>query len=164
RPAAPPAPPRGRPLRRRRGRGRHGRGRRRPRHRLARLRLRQGERAAARGAARGGAGGADRGRGRGDARPRGGGPPRRRRRPPLHQPTLPTEARRAADHPGGLMATLVTKKKGSDRWLGEVKGILALAGAGFGLVALATFEAALPPAVQTSPVGPVGGRLGWGGV
>jgi len=59
------------------------------------------------------------------------------------------------------MATLVTKKKGSDRWLSEVKGILALAGAGFGLVALATFDPALPPAVQTSPVGPVGAWLGW---
>jgi len=58
------------------------------------------------------------------------------------------------------MATLA-RKKGGDRWLGEVKGILALAAAGFGLVALAMFDPALPPAVQSGPVGPVGVWLGW---
>ncbi|MEK7700642.1 MAG: DNA translocase FtsK 4TM domain-containing protein, partial [candidate division NC10 bacterium] len=53
------------------------------------------------------------------------------------------------------------RKKGGDRWLSEVKGILALAAAGFGLVALAMFDPALPPAEQASPVGPVGVWLGW---
>ncbi|MBI4627836.1 MAG: hypothetical protein HY729_03920, partial [Candidatus Rokubacteria bacterium] len=50
--------------------------------------------------------------------------------------------------------TLVTtaKKKHGDRWLSEVKGILALAGAGFALVALAMFDPVLPPAEQASPV------------
>src|SRR5207247_2260887 len=43
----------------------------------------------------------------------------------------------------------------------EVKGILALAVAGFGLIALATFDPSRPPAVQQSPVGPVGVWLGW---
>src|SRR5207244_3380375 len=49
----------------------------------------------------------------------------------------------------------------TDRWLSEVKGILALAVAGFGLIALATFDPSRPPAVQQGPVGPVGVWLGW---
>src|SRR2546426_7683429 len=49
----------------------------------------------------------------------------------------------------------------TDRWLSEVKGILALAIAGFGLIALATFDPSRPPAGQQSPVGPVGVWLGW---
>ncbi len=53
------------------------------------------------------------------------------------------------------------RKRGGDRWLSEVKGILALAAAGFGLVALAVFDPARPPAEQASPVGPVGAWLGW---
>jgi S-DNA-T family DNA segregation ATPase FtsK/SpoIIIE len=53
------------------------------------------------------------------------------------------------------------KKAGGDRWVSEVKGIVALAAAGFGLVALAMFDPALPPAEQASPVGPVGVWLGW---
>ncbi|MGH7276006.1 MAG: DNA translocase FtsK 4TM domain-containing protein, partial [Candidatus Rokuibacteriota bacterium] len=53
------------------------------------------------------------------------------------------------------------KKPGGDRWRGEVKGIVALALAGFALVALATFDPALSPAEQASPVGPVGVWLGW---
>jgi len=53
------------------------------------------------------------------------------------------------------------RKKGGDRWWSEVKGILALAAAGFSLVALAMFDPALPPAEQASPVGPVGVWLGW---
>ena len=48
-----------------------------------------------------------------------------------------------------------------DRWLAEVKGIVALAVAGFGLIALATFDPSRPPAVQQGPVGPVGVWLGW---
>ncbi|OGL20169.1 MAG: hypothetical protein A3F92_08000 [Candidatus Rokubacteria bacterium RIFCSPLOWO2_12_FULL_71_22] len=59
------------------------------------------------------------------------------------------------------MATLVTRKRGGDRWLGEVKGIVALAAAGFGLVAMSMFDPLLPPAAQSSPVGPVGVWLGW---
>jgi S-DNA-T family DNA segregation ATPase FtsK/SpoIIIE len=53
------------------------------------------------------------------------------------------------------------RKPGGERWLGEVKGILALAGAGFALVALATFRPGVPPAEQASPVGPVGVWLAW---
>jgi len=67
------------------------------------------------------------------------------------------------------MATVVStdskprrrRKRGSDRWLGEVKGIVALLAAGFALVALATFEPTLTPAEQQNPTGPVGVWLGW---
>src|SRR2546426_343810 len=52
-------------------------------------------------------------------------------------------------------------RRRTDRWLSEVKGILALAIAGFGLIALATFDPSRPPAGQQSPVGPVGVWLGW---
>jgi S-DNA-T family DNA segregation ATPase FtsK/SpoIIIE len=47
------------------------------------------------------------------------------------------------------------------RWVREVKGILALAAAGFGLAALATFDPTVHPMDQVSPVGPVGVWLGW---
>jgi DNA segregation ATPase FtsK/SpoIIIE, S-DNA-T family len=47
------------------------------------------------------------------------------------------------------------------RWLREVKGILALALAGFTLIALWSFEPRLHLLDQASPVGPVGGWLGW---
>ncbi|MCI0547425.1 MAG: DNA translocase FtsK [Candidatus Rokubacteria bacterium] len=46
------------------------------------------------------------------------------------------------------------------RWIREVKGILALALAGFALVALWSFDPALHRMDQTSPVGPVGVWLG----
>ena len=67
------------------------------------------------------------------------------------------------------MSTLVStdpkprrrRKRGSDRWLSEVKGIVALLAAGFGLVALATFDPLLTPAEQQGPTGPVGVWLGW---
>ncbi len=67
------------------------------------------------------------------------------------------------------MSTLVStdpkprrrRKRGSDRWLSEVKGIVALLAAGFGLVALATFDPSLTPAEQQGPTGPVGIWLGW---
>jgi len=67
------------------------------------------------------------------------------------------------------MSTLVSsdpkprrrRKRGSDRWLSEVKGIVALLAAGFGLVALATFDPSLTPAEQQGPTGPVGVWLGW---
>jgi S-DNA-T family DNA segregation ATPase FtsK/SpoIIIE len=53
------------------------------------------------------------------------------------------------------------KKRGSDRWLSEVKGIAALLAAGFGLIALATFDPTLTPAEQQGLTGPVGVWLGW---
>ncbi len=70
------------------------------------------------------------------------------------------------------MATLLStedkprrsRRRGGDRWRSEVKGILALAVAGFGLVALATFDPARPPTAQHSPMGPVGVWLAWAAV
>ena len=49
------------------------------------------------------------------------------------------------------------RKRGSDRWLSEVKGIAALLAAGFGLIALTTFDPTLTPAEQQGLTGPVGG-------
>ena len=48
------------------------------------------------------------------------------------------------------------------RWVREAKGILALALAGFCFVALYAYDPTLHPLDQSSPVGPVGGWLGWG--
>jgi S-DNA-T family DNA segregation ATPase FtsK/SpoIIIE len=67
------------------------------------------------------------------------------------------------------MATVVStddkprrrRKPGSDRWLNEIKGIAALLAAGFGLVALVTFDPRLTPAQQAGPTGPVGVWIGW---
>ena len=54
------------------------------------------------------------------------------------------------------------KPKGEPgRWVREAKGILALALAGFGFVALYAYDPTLHPLDQASPVGPVGGWLGW---
>jgi DNA segregation ATPase FtsK/SpoIIIE, S-DNA-T family len=53
------------------------------------------------------------------------------------------------------------RKRGSDRWLSEVKGIMALLAAGFALIALATFDPTLTPAEQQGLTGPVGVWLGW---
>jgi S-DNA-T family DNA segregation ATPase FtsK/SpoIIIE len=53
------------------------------------------------------------------------------------------------------------RKRGSDRWLSEVKGIVALLAAGFALIALATFDPTLTPAEQQGLTGPVGVWLGW---
>jgi DNA segregation ATPase FtsK/SpoIIIE, S-DNA-T family len=53
------------------------------------------------------------------------------------------------------------RRRSGTRWWSEVKGILALAAAGFGLVALATFDPTRPTAEQQSPVGLVGVWLGW---
>ncbi|HEY5724776.1 MAG TPA: DNA translocase FtsK 4TM domain-containing protein [Methylomirabilota bacterium] len=50
---------------------------------------------------------------------------------------------------------------GDGRWVREIKGILALALAGFGLVALYAFDPTRHPLDQSSPVGPVGLWLGW---
>ncbi|MGH7316398.1 MAG: DNA translocase FtsK 4TM domain-containing protein, partial [Candidatus Rokuibacteriota bacterium] len=47
------------------------------------------------------------------------------------------------------------------RWVREAKGILALALAGFGFVALYAYDPTLHPLDQSSPVGPVGAWLGW---
>jgi S-DNA-T family DNA segregation ATPase FtsK/SpoIIIE len=60
----------------------------------------------------------------------------------------PGAKRRAAARPHG-------------RWVREVRGILALAIAGFGLLSLATFDPTLHYLDQLSPVGPVGAWLGW---
>ena len=53
------------------------------------------------------------------------------------------------------------RKRGSDRWVSEVKGIVALLAAGFALIALVTFDPALTPAEQQGLTGPVGVWLGW---
>ena len=50
---------------------------------------------------------------------------------------------------------------GDGRWVREVKGILALALAGFAVVALYAFDPTRHPLDQSSPVGPVGLWLGW---
>jgi S-DNA-T family DNA segregation ATPase FtsK/SpoIIIE len=55
----------------------------------------------------------------------------------------------------------VARKRDGQRWVREVKGILALVGAGFILAALAMFDPTLPPGDQVSPVGPIGVWLGW---
>ena len=53
------------------------------------------------------------------------------------------------------------RKSDTHRWVREARGIVALVLAGFAVVSLAVFDPALPPAEQGSPVGPVGGWLGW---
>ena len=53
------------------------------------------------------------------------------------------------------------RKRGSDRWVSEVKGIVALLAAGFALIALVTFDPTLTPAEQQGLTGPVGVWLGW---
>ena len=50
---------------------------------------------------------------------------------------------------------------GDGRWVREVKGILALALAGFAVVALYAFDPTRHPLDQASPAGPVGLWLGW---
>ena len=54
------------------------------------------------------------------------------------------------------------KKAESRRWVREVQGIAALVVAGFGVVALATFDPRQVPAHQESLAGPVGLWLAWG--
>ncbi len=56
---------------------------------------------------------------------------------------------------------MARKKREPRRWIREVRGILALCLAGFGVVALAAFDPNARPAGQASPVGPVGIWLGW---
>jgi DNA segregation ATPase FtsK/SpoIIIE, S-DNA-T family len=52
-------------------------------------------------------------------------------------------------------------RRAEGRWVREVKGVLALALAGFGFLALWSHEPLLHPMDQSSPVGPVGRWLGW---
>jgi len=59
------------------------------------------------------------------------------------------------------MPATVSRKADARRWRREVKGIAACAVAGFGLVALTTYDAGMPPADQHGPVGPVGVWLAW---
>jgi S-DNA-T family DNA segregation ATPase FtsK/SpoIIIE len=74
----------------------------------------------------------------------------------------PRESREAS-RPGALKRSGPRKSKGEPgRWVREAKGILALALAGFGFVALYAYDPTLHPLDQSSPVGPVGGWLGWG--
>ena len=54
------------------------------------------------------------------------------------------------------------KKAEHRRWVREVQGIAALVVAGFGVVALATFDPLRTPAHQESLAGPVGLWLAWG--
>jgi S-DNA-T family DNA segregation ATPase FtsK/SpoIIIE len=60
-------------------------------------------------------------------------------------------------------ATRARRRRQSDsrRWVREARGIVALLLAGFAVMSLAVFDPALPPVEQGSPVGPVGGWLGW---
>jgi S-DNA-T family DNA segregation ATPase FtsK/SpoIIIE len=53
------------------------------------------------------------------------------------------------------------RKRDPRRWTREVRGIVAMAIAGFAVTSLAVFDPALPPADQSSPVGPGGWYLGW---
>src|SRR5215831_790485 len=69
--------------------------------------------------------------------------------------TKSTEAKSAESKPRRR------RKRGSDRWVSEVKGIVALLAAGFGLIALATFDPTVTPAEQQGLTGPVGVWLGW---
>ncbi len=54
------------------------------------------------------------------------------------------------------------RKKEARRWAREARGIALLVIAGFGLVALATFDPRLGPGEQQGPAGPVGVWLAWG--
>src|SRR5262249_38138565 len=97
----------------------------------------------------------------------------------LHQPALSTQAGGPPGGPGDLMADGVTAsrdetakassarkrmarkpKRAPGRWVREAKGILALALAGFGFVALGAYDPGLNSVDQSSPVGPVGDWLG----
>ena len=51
-------------------------------------------------------------------------------------------------------------KRTPGRWVREAKGILALAVAGFAVVAISAYDPRLNPVDQSSPVGPVGDWLG----
>src|SRR5207244_1272099 len=112
-------------------------------------------------------GGARRGPLPGGPCPRGRQVRRRGRRRRAARPPAPRRGRpdRAVDRhePLGDQRRR-DRRRGGDRWRSEVKGILALAVAGFGLVALAAFDPARPPTAQHSPMGPVGVWLAWAAV
>jgi S-DNA-T family DNA segregation ATPase FtsK/SpoIIIE len=64
---------------------------------------------------------------------------------------------------GALRRRLPRKARSEPgRWVREAKGILALALAGFGFVALYAYDPTVHPLDQFSPAGPVGAWLGWG--
>jgi S-DNA-T family DNA segregation ATPase FtsK/SpoIIIE len=67
--------------------------------------------------------------------------------------------RQEASKPPARRRAAKKGKRVPGRWVREAKGILALALAGFGLVALSAFDPRLHPLDQTSPVGPVGAWL-----
>src|SRR5262249_6696927 len=151
--------------------------------RLARRRLRQRKRSPTRGHESG------RARRAGGPRSRRAVGSRRHRRarahgrPAARQPAGAAQARGAADHSGGLMAGSVSttdiksdmrgpdaltpprrrprKKASPHRWVREVQGIAALTAGVFLLVALAVFDPTIPPAEQTTMVGPVGIWIAW---
>jgi len=72
----------------------------------------------------------------------------------------PREAREASREPAKRRGPRKPKSE-PGRWVREAKGILALALAGFGFVALYAYDPTLHPLDQSSPVGPVGAWLGW---
>jgi DNA segregation ATPase FtsK/SpoIIIE, S-DNA-T family len=74
---------------------------------------------------------------------------------PVDGDKSPSSARPASARP--------RRRRRSDpkRWVREARGILAIVVAGFAVVSLAVFDPALPPAEQSTPVGPVGWWLGW---
>jgi DNA segregation ATPase FtsK/SpoIIIE, S-DNA-T family len=74
---------------------------------------------------------------------------------PVDGDKSPSSARPASARP--------RRRRRSDpkRWVREARGILAIVLAGFAVVSLAVFDPALPPAEQSTPVGPVGWWLGW---
>jgi DNA segregation ATPase FtsK/SpoIIIE, S-DNA-T family len=70
---------------------------------------------------------------------------------------------REAPAAGPARRRLARKAKSEPgRWVREAKGILALALAGFGFVALYAYDPTVHPLDQSSPAGPVGAWLGWG--
>ena len=73
----------------------------------------------------------------------------------------PTETKAFDKVPAVQSRRARTAPRPSGRWVREVKAILALALAAFGLTALGAFDPGLSPVDQTGPVGPVGVWVGW---
>ncbi|HTO12624.1 MAG TPA: DNA translocase FtsK 4TM domain-containing protein [Candidatus Binatia bacterium] len=67
----------------------------------------------------------------------------------------------APPKPAPPRAKKLRRKADAHRWIREARGILAVAVAGFAVVALGVFDPALPPREQATSVGPVGWWLGW---
>ncbi|MDP2626903.1 MAG: DNA translocase FtsK 4TM domain-containing protein [Candidatus Rokubacteria bacterium] len=77
-------------------------------------------------------------------------------------PSVEETTERSALAPDALRRRAARKAaREHGRWVREVKGILALALAGFSLVALYAFDPTRHALDQSSPVGPVGLWLGW---